>query len=157
MAEVMFFLSAYKICSSFFSFDYFSSPSPKPSVVLARQNPRAKTGKFCRVTARSEINLEPNKSIQEIPSAPRLTRSYHIPDCLSLVLVLGLVSALDGLHRFLDSSIHRDRDGPLIVCVCFFFLISDIVPFLNTNIKNRGMDSDKGSIGGKLESFDSET
>lgn len=125
MAEVIvfFFLSAYKICSSFFSFDYFSSPSPKPSVVLARQNPRAKTGKFCRVTARSEINLEPNKSIQEIPSAPRLTRSYHIPDCLSLVLVLGLVSALDGLHRFLDSSIHRDRDGPLIVCVFLFFNI----------------------------------
>lgn len=124
----------------FFLLIIFLPPSSKPSVVLARRNPRAKTGKYCRVTARSEINLEHNKSIQEIPSAPRLTRSYHIPDCLSLVLVLGLVAALDGLHRFLDFSIHRDRDGPLILCVCVF-LISDIVPFLN-NIKNRDMDRD---------------
>lgn len=113
------FLSTYYIRSSFLLFIIFFSsfPSPKPSVVLARQYHRGKTGKYCRVTARSKINLEPNKSIQEIPSAPRLTRSHHIPDFLSPVLVLGLVSALERLHRFLHPRRQR-RIRPLIVCVC---------------------------------------
>lgn len=71
----------YKISQivSYFVIYFFVSlsVSVSGSVVLPISLPRAETGKYCRVTARSEINLEPSKSMRQIPSAPCLTIISH--------------------------------------------------------------------------------
>lgn len=108
--------------------------------MLASLCPSAETGKYCTVTVRSEINLEPNKSLTQIPSASCPTRSSRIPNFPLPATAILFRPSLDGLYWFCHFSVLMLMAvSGLQLSVVF---ITDHFPCLNYYVRNGSRDID---------------